>query len=355
MRTENIAFLIALGATLFMTIVMGAPAAIAESHADAEQEEDWASQERTLVFDSDHRRGFVFESTRDTEITHDVIQGSFDLDTVTYRVEYIHDPQPGAEGIVPDSNQTWSTMTVQFIQIIEFHDVTGDGTFSPLTDEVVRKIPLEGYRTPQMTFTTADAAKQTRVATAQFPFSSGGSFELEFHVSPTPYQVGEKTHAPTVTSFDVRLTDYPYQQDDTRVALHTQMSVADSIDYDETSSMINVQNRDPSEFDFEGRYAWDTALAGGTDTVNTTVIELPTGGSSGEASKANVLFAYPQSDTIEQSGHIGFYESPGLADRVLGMVGNWYLFIIGLLVAVVVLGGTMYLQVSREETQSREV
>lgn len=334
-----------------VALLIVAPSGTAQE--DTNTEDDWAFEERVLVFESDADDGFEFESTRDTNVSHDIIRGAFDLETATYRLDFILEPQEGTEGIVPENNRTWFRTTLQFIGLVEFEDVTGDGTFSPPTDEVVDRIDLEGYRTPIMR-TTTGPDDRTRQVSVEFPFSSGGGLELDLQVSPTAHMNGDQRHPPTVTAFDVRLADYPYEREDTNVALHTQLSTTTSLDSTERGSHINVETEDPDEFDFQGRYAWNPALNGTTDTVNTTVIELPGNGAQGQ-DRANVLFAYPRSDSIEHSGHFGFHETPTFSDTVLSLVGNWYLFASGILVAGGIIGGTMYYQLTREDTQAPEI
>lgn len=342
-------FLGATVAIVVLALVMAAPAGGAQDEADAEDE--WAFEDRQLVFESDHDDGFEFESTRDTNTSHDVIQGSFDLETVTYRLDFIQEPKEGTEGIVPDDNRTWFRTSVQFIGLVEFEDVTGDGTFSPPTDEVVDRVPLEGYRTPTMK-TTTGPDDRTRVVTVEFPFSSGGGLELVFQLSPEAHQAGDQVHPPTVTNFDVHLTEYPYEREDTKVALHTQLSTTTGFDPD--ASVITVPNEDPDAFDFEGRYAWDPTLEGTNATVNPTIVELPNEGGE-DVSKANVLFAYPHSDSINHSANLGFHNPPTTMETVLGLVGNWYLFVSGIVVAGGIVGGTMYFQLKRGDTQAREI
>lgn len=324
------------------TVVLGVPAAAEEQAQDGGGDDRWASETRELEFQRDND-GFAFTSTRDTDRAHDVIEGRYDLETATYHLSLVDEPEEGTEGIVPESNETWVSMDLAFVELIEYRDIAQDGGFSPTSDEIVRRVPLEDYRTPTLGTTTT--GNGTHVATVTFPFSSGGEFELAFHVAPETYRHGDEPLAPTVSAFDVRLNDYPFKEENTTVALHTRLSSTPATERNNGDNSLQV----PPDTDqpFEGQYAWESSLDG-SNTTNATIVEWPSGGQEGAASTTNVLFAYPRSDSIHHAGTVGFAEPPTLKENVLSLVGNWYVFSIALVGTTALVGGSMYVHLKEE-------
>lgn len=300
--------------------------------------QDWESKDRDLAFETDRHSWFEYTSSREVNDSRDVVEGRFDLDEATYRLEFKSDPQAGVEGIAPATNESWLVMNLEFVGLVEYHDNTSDGSFNPAADTIVDRVDLDKVGGTQLS--VDEPAPGLRFATATFPFPNGGAVEIEFRVSSSTYTLHDQEHRPTVTAVDVVVKDYPFKHDDTNVALHTKVSAPNPLAFDADEERVRVDAKGGDE-PFVGRYTWANDLAGTNGTMHPTVIESP----PGTGSEATLLFSYPRADHVEHSTAVGVHHDRPIAEQVFGLLGNWYVFGVALVGTLLVLGGSIYVKV----------
>lgn len=181
-------------------------------------DEGGESERRRIEVETDDE-GVSFELERETRATEDKIEAGFDFEDATFEVEY-----EAEEG----GNETELSLEVQFQTLVEYRDTDGDGRYSP-GDEVVSAYALgdesedfdvDGRATWQ-TPTVSDIAQDNKTGKRiDAPAAIGnGTFGLRFYVFGDFVDLGDASLEPTSIKVDIIIEDYPYQADDTALAL----------------------------------------------------------------------------------------------------------------------------------------
>ncbi len=338
MKTAIVASALAL--IVFSPVVASADAAASPYRAD--QDTDWAREERTLEFSHDET-GFSYQSHRVSDAGEDLIEGTFDLDDAEFTYRFIS---------TEPSNETTIQMSAKFARLVEYRDANFDGRYG-LGDRPVQTIRMADVDGEALTVRggLTDSVHRAEVVypLAEAGIGVGGSdalgdstFTIEFLVSPTTHVESGRTIQPTEAFFDVRVNDFPYQDNDTNLALITSVT----------------SNRDlgPAAGDVTGAdgfydvvYQWQSA--GPSSILRDVHIVQDTAVGASVSENADVIFSYARTQGAGHTASLDAvrYESQALAPILEPLLaGDWRFYSVGILISLAAVAGPAYARVRRD-------
>ncbi|WP_457555789.1 hypothetical protein [Candidatus Pyrohabitans sp.] len=116
---------------------------------------------------------------------------------------------------------------VTFEALVEFVDKNGDGGFTRETDEVIQEIPLGDrgtviYGRPALEKLTTGGSQGYKL-TAGGVTPEGAGFEVSGILFSTPATYGAESLSPTEMKVLVRIWNFPFEEEDSRVALRAKV------------------------------------------------------------------------------------------------------------------------------------
>ncbi len=310
--------------TLIAVLTLLAPTA-ASTHALLEQ--PWHTQERHVEFDGEPDHRFQARSIHDSDDGFDVLETAFNVDETAYHVSFLH-----TDPATPDDASPL-TMTLDFIDLVRFHDQHDDDAFSPPADQIQHRTPLDDPDASTLTLHERDDAHEA-IWTYETPHAT---LNVTFHIAPTQHTHQGTQHPPTLTNLDIRITDHA---DGTNPALHTRLTTNTTLQPDANNHAAEAP-LPHDDHGFKGLYAWEPNLTGTNHQATPLVVELPPDDDP-HRSHANILFAYPPGQTLHHTAQIGVAHDATLQERVLTLIGDWSLFSLGIFGSLLVLGATLY-------------
>lgn len=267
---------------------------------DDDDQDDPAEVERKVEVETDEE-GVSMVFKREDGASEDKVEMKFSVDDATFRTKY------ETENV---TEETELKLSVVFGALAEFQDADGDGAYDDGETLVSAwslgeggETELEGapdleelggdrsidWGTPEVRDVTADGVAGKTIVVAG-TFDGAGAFLLRFHVFGdfVDFQ-GESLH-PTSAKIDIVFRDYPFQEDDTLLALfmeteskaeHEIEDDHDEVEEDEegvaSSAMLDDRNMS-LVFTWKGNATVD----GDDTTVHTTVLAEKTESESEE-------------------------------------------------------------------------
>lgn len=308
-------------------------AAAAFGPAVAAQQSDTGS----LAADVDRNEGYTFELRPATD-TDRSLRGSFDLDRTTLSLDY-HVPANDSQ----DARSVNATMALS--GLYEYRDLNKNERFD-LGDEVVSFDTIERGRFGHVEqLATTDPVEGFQ---ATYNLENGGSIEYNIYVTPETTSLDSGRNLdPMQVAATVTLEDVETQAEGTQLALATRVT-SDTVEHPGPET---VQVRGDGA---DLLYAWnDFATIDDLRTpTQSTVIEQHLGEGEDARTEAIVVKSLQPGDqiTYDESFTVEHTQSP--ASAVLSTIpGDPWLFALGLLAALVVVGGNAWAKLRHGESE----
>lgn len=289
----------------------------------------WAQDERRLSF---HQTadGFRYESTRESDLGNDVIEGSFSTQNRRYTVNYLDRSS---------TNMTPLRLTVAFEGLIEFQDLDGDHAYS-LGDRIIQRQQLVDLAAPTQRVehlaAGGERATYTYVLSDLAPGSSDATVTIGFTMFPRPQAVGDEMVPPTRAHTQVSVEHFPFQNETSRLALESRVFASGPLEEAPNAFYVSGSER-------RLVYEWpgQSTVDGDARPVHVTL--LGTGGQSSNpsAAPAVVLHSYERGETLTYQPVIGPKRETPQPQNVLVEFfahGDWRLYGIGMLAAFALVG-----------------
>ena len=316
---------ILIGASLLVPILQ------AQDETDA-----WEQDARRLVFQQTPD-GFRYESTRDTDLGNDVIEGSFSTQNRHYSVMYLDRAQ---------TNMTPLRLNVAFEGLIEFQDLDGDDAYS-LGDRIVQRQRLVDLAAPAQK--VEHLASGGERATYEYslsdldPGSPDATLSIAFTLFPRPQAIGEQTVPPTRAHTQLSVTNFPFQNETSRLALESR--VFGSGPLEEAPNAFYVSGSDRRLI-----YEWpgQSTVDGDSRPVHVTLLGTSGQNTNPSMTPAVVLHSYERGETLTYQPVIGpERENPEQQNAIVEFFahGDWRLYGLGVLAAFALVGVGMWRRV----------
>ncbi len=319
----------------------------AAAQQDRDEDHQWREEPRSLDLERTATQ-FHFTSERTSELGEDSLDVKYHRETG--KLEYRFDAQD------PDGERSELAYDVNIKALVEFR--SEDGRFGVDADIVER------YSVPELESHdfTSDTILQGRgyEAVAEYVIPdrreqdggpledprplSDGTLRLEFIMVESPRQVDGEGLVPLDLLMDVHISDHPYTEDDTRIALEATItgSSADPM-------TINEEGFNQRAGLFESDFIWaPTAQVDRIQRdVHSTVLSFPNEAGSDEYL---LMAVYPRGEEVEHAWTTTTKRFADLPDQVVELLtrGNVWLFA-GALLATTVLAGWPVMNRLREK------
>lgn len=252
-----------------------------ESDAEEDEEDDRDDEnERSVHVEVDGLRAHV-KLERETRTDEDKIELTFDATEALLEVKY--------EAEANDS-ETEQKLRARFHELIEYTDADGDGAYDPgeaiasayrlggdheLANVTSGRATWQPIQIEDITTGNVTGKKLESRAT----FGEGGTFGLVFYVFGDFAMLEGSTLQPTEAKIDILIQHYPYERNDTRLAVVLTLKAEeeferehDFVDADEEGVTANGATSDVT---FGLVFTWkETARVDGVDTpVHATILK----------------------------------------------------------------------------------
>lgn len=337
MKTTIVASTLAL--IVFSPVVATVDAAASPYRAD--EDANWAREERTLEFTHDED-GFFYQSHRVSNLGEDLIEGTFALDEATFTYRFVS---------TEPENETTLTADVQFARLVEYRDMNFDGRYG-LGDRPVQTIRMPDVQGETMNVRGGVTDDVYRVDVV-YPLNDSGipvggsealdqqTLTIEFVVAPTTHVEEGQTIQPTQAWFKVRVNNFDYQENDTRLAMVTGLTANRALD------PADSQVRGVEGF-HDVVYRWQASSSSGL--LRDVHLVQDTAAGDAAAQTADVIFSYARGP---QAGHSASVETvryeahmlPELLEPLL--TGDWRFYSVGILISLAAVAGPAYAKTRR--------
>ncbi len=225
---------------------------------------------------------------------------------------------------------------VEFREIIEFVDSNGDGAYDSGDDEV-SSFDLRDTEYNELEYITAMTpdGETHHVVTAQ---TSNGIFKVVLHMVGDFAVIESGVISPSEVKLDLIIENYPYQQDDTQLALMAKLETEAEIELHDDDE--NEEDDDEDELkltapEAEAFFSWanNATVDGEVMPVNTTV-EPDEGGKK-------LYFAYTRGTSINHDPKLGVPYLTLPSDTGVLIGANFIPYALALVVGSVVVGSAV--------------
>jgi hypothetical protein len=303
--------------SLFLGLLAVAPVVLAASPS-APEDDAWRHAPRDLRLDA-RADGFSYVSERGDAALLDRIRGAFDLHQAALDYRFAS-YEPG--------NESALALRIQFLAVTEFRDADQDERLG-IGDAVIHRVPLPATTGPTMT--VQPQLPHGYLATARYvlpPPSDGGgfplqgdggfrpgSFTLRFFLTPVTTHAAGSEVAPGDVRLDFRIDGFPYQRNDTMLALELRVQ-SDAV-LEPHADQLDL--RDPP---FRLSLAWSATAHAGVDQgpVGLTYLHAATP-AAGAGGPLELLHAYPRSDALRHDGTVSVARAA--AEPAVPVGGPW--------------------------------
>lgn len=288
----------------------------------------WSQEARTVDAQWTHR-AFTLESVRDSDNGTDALRVHFDRDRGVLGFALDAD--------APDDATLHHNLTLQ--ALIEFEDRNRDGRYG-LGDPVLQSFPVADMRAGTVQVEPLEGGRLSATSTYRLPDHVQSRFTLEVLMTPTRDTGEGAIMDPTHVRVTLGVEDFPFSAEaPTRLAA--------DLRWDGRMDRID-EGVATEQGPFLFRHRWDpSALVDAASTpVNTTV----EGYSAMAGDQTIVAFTYGDPEALQHTMTVGVDRySSQLEDRILrSIVGEWRLYLLGLVAAGALVGGPLYYLRRRE-------
>lgn len=297
-------------AILFGLLVLSVPLAAASEHLDADVDapENDSEIDSEVERETETREVSVERDGQSVEIESEQLNVTSGIENA-FEVSFEADErveielQFSREREINESEQEAElSYRVRTEALVEYTDANGNGVLDD--GEAVSRYSLDDATFEPLTYTTRETTNGVteHVITAQ---SRDGVFMVTLHAVGQFADIGATTVNPTEVKIDLAMNDYPYERNDTRLALvstlrteHETEHEDDGADDDDTASAEAVTI---SAGDVSGFFSWTR-----TATVDGTTAQITSAVRPGEeAGEQQIVLSYPHGDSIVHDPKIG--------------------------------------------------
>lgn len=113
-------------------------------------------------------------------------------------------------------------MAVKLVDLVEYKDANGDGLYQAGTDPALQTLPLRGIAwSVQGPASATVGGVAVQQVTARGALPGNGSISLVFSASDSAFRAGASQVDPSAVKFDIRLDNFPWRDNASRLALET--------------------------------------------------------------------------------------------------------------------------------------
>lgn len=296
MRTVRLLLLLLLATTLFSLAV-----------AHAEQETEQETETREVSIETDMTSVEIESKQKNlSDRRENVFEVEFEADEqVEIKLKFKEEtPGNGSE------SEEELSYAVETESLIEFEDANSNGVFDD--GEAVSRYSLEDADFEPIAYTTqqTDSGVTDHVITAQ---STDGVFTITLHVVGSFAEIGSTTVTPTEVKFDLAIKDYPFESDDSRIAIMSKLKTERETERNGIKQEEGVSI--PWE-DVIGFFTWQPTVNVDGETASVAAAIRP----RSEIGEQGIILAYPQGDTIIHDPRVGFQVAEDGNDMFLPII-----------------------------------
>lgn len=300
-------------AFLFALLLLAAPFAVAEKEGreDDDDKDEHSDRAKAWRESEHHKRDMRFhvdgkeaqiKLSRESNGSEDEVKIRYNVQAGTMKVSY------------ETENATVETETelkVRFKEVLEFRDLDGDGAYDRNETIVARHhVPELKWRLEGPDDVNSSSGVPGKRLTGIGDFRQGGSLIFVLYVYGDFAVVNGTTVRPSEAKIDIILDHFPYQANDTRVALLVKS---------EQEREIEVQDGDASMYatsnGFAAFFTWaDSALVDNvTMPVKTTILKSSI---DDDGKSTTYAIAYPRGTVVNHDPVLGIQSDDAQARSV---------------------------------------
>ncbi len=331
--------LIALGAIFILLSVMAYPlqGVLAQVSDDA-NDVDMGMEDHVNDMPEVRERGLSISSDDDYAEIESVHEGDDMEDAMHIRMETGSNPRfeleyASEKEMMNNSAEHELQMSLVFEEVMEYVDEDGNGMWSP-GEEIVQVLNLDDYTfTPPQVTQLVSEVKGYRIET----MTTG---DFVFKLVSYSYE-GKTTHdgmelLPTDMKFDIIIQNFPYAEDDTKIALKIDIETEIEIEGHYTSSSekhIEIESSEAAAF-----FSWSAKceVDGASGDVLSSSI------TTDEDGQPYMYLFYPRGDNIVHDPILGVNADSSTASIEDGVAPSPMLFLAGILGATAIVVGSVY-------------
>jgi hypothetical protein len=274
-----------------LTLSLLSPLALGHSPSEGEGMED--------EFESATRRVEIDEMEGEVEVRSvgadgDRIRMRLRADEAELRFDFL----------TAETNLTEVQLELEFEAVLEYMDENGNGRFDK--GETV----LQEFRVRDMAFSGPVIEQVSDGSRIEVTYeASGFTLGLVFWVFGNETLVNGTLVRPTEVKFDIHVTDYPFQEEDSNLAVVFDLKTEVE---PEMNSEATLESLEAISGQYEGFFRWSTTaeVDGEVVDVNSTVIEVETEVNGEFEVERTIALSYPQGSAIVHDPWIGVARAP---------------------------------------------
>lgn len=190
-------------------------------------------------------------------------------------------------------------ISVEFREIIEFQDNNDNGKYDGGDDEVsTYDLREAGYEEIDYTTRTTTDGETEHILTAQ---TTDGVFMVVVHAVGNFATIESGTLSPSEVKIDLIITNYPYEEEDTQLALFSKLESEEEMEEEHgEGGTDNEEKVVITAADAEAYFSWaENADVDGVDTPVLTTTKTE------EDGDMNIYFNYKRGETINHDPKLG--------------------------------------------------
>lgn len=331
--THRRAGIIVLALVLILAPWIGTVAAQGdEEAAEPGQPSEQPQGDWTLELET-RRAEVLWTMHRSDETTREWINGSFDglADQLVYRyTKIIQDP----EDLEAEPTVHKIDLTVALTAVYEYRDTNNNSRFE-LSDEIVAYQSIHDSGVPLVH--QRDHPRQIQGARVVYPLEGGGELHLELFMSPTTDKQETRLVFPGDAELNLTVRNRPATEPGTRVGV--QLRAWGGETFERAEDELTVKHGKAV-----GYVRWlDHSLV---DDVRipvgiTTLEEIRSPDNTEARNEGLIIMSTPAGQEITHRISIGTYVEESRVEKILATVGDWSIYTVGLLGALIFVGVTV--------------
>ncbi len=299
-------------------------------------------------FEAQNERGVNVELRTDEIKVKSILKGdgsikdvieikiTYNTDGLGIQITYESDYESDTESDL-NVDESEAQFQIVFRKIIEFVDTDGDNIYNPSSDQMIKEVPLDSFKTPNYyndTTVSGTTVHYFEINTTDDVFSA------QFYVVEEFEKINDILITPTETKIDFIINGFTYDNSSSQLALYAKLeSDSDYQEVDETEDELNDYSSGESGVEtvsgkgYVGFFTWgETAeIDGKIKDVTTSVIASD----DLDDNEEKIYINYPRGNLIIHDPKLGIIQTP--INQIL--INDWVLpviLIVGAIAAVVI-------------------
>lgn len=205
-----------------------------------------------------------------------------------------------------ETTETETELKVKFREVVEFVDTDGDGAYTPKADRDVQRLKLDDLRwtvaAPTDVTSAGGVAGKRIVGTGAFP--ENGTLAFVLYVYGEFAEVNGTSLRPTEVKIDILFQDFPYQANDSRLALLVKAEQEIDIEVEEEKDDGEVEGLRAVGANHSAYFKWaDNATVDGV--VKPVVASILESEEDGQGVERKYALAYARGASINHDPVLG--------------------------------------------------